>query len=194
MRKFSAIAADILTLIRGVSLPHIFVFLAATGIKSSELLLGLLFFGWITDFYDGSLARSANQQSWIGKHEIIFDLCFIVFASIYAFFVLPVPWWIILLLCIWIILSGLSAYGSLRHKTLSFVAGIEVPFAPSITLGMMVYGILYGSLIDKIMVCFFIAIGIVHYQIGLKAKKRAAKFLSSLPHDLRRVFKKENGS
>jgi len=178
-------------LIRGVSIPHAFIFLICSGVKSSEILLGLLFFGWITDFYDGTLARKANQQSWIGNHEIIFDLCFIVFATVYSFFVLPVPWWIILILSLWILLSGFSVYGSLRHETLSFVAGIEVPFAPSITLGMIVYAILYGSLIDKIMVNAFLAIAILHYKIGFKAKERAAKFLSTLPQDIRKAIKKD---
>lgn len=189
MRKFIAIAADALTLLRGVTIPHIIVVLMALGIRSYEVLLGLLFSGWITDFYDGTLARKANQQSFVGAHEIIFDLTFIVFILIYAFFVLPpLYWWIYLIGSIWILLAGASVYGTLRHKSLSFVAGIEVPFAPTITAILMIYGIICGTFIDKILVSSFVVIGAFHYKIGLRAKQRAAKFISSLPQDIARAI------
>lgn len=190
MRKFVAILADALTLFRGVTIPHIIVVLMVLEIRSFEVLLGLLFIGWITDFYDGTLARKANQQSFVGAHEIVFDLSFIVFILIYAFFVMrPLYWWIYLIGSIWILLSAASVYGTLRHKSLSFVAGIEVPFAPTITAILMIYGIIYGNFIDKIMVSSFVVIGAFHYKIGLRAKNRASRFISTLPRDIANAIK-----
>jgi hypothetical protein len=78
-----AIAADVLTLTRGLGIPFSWLIMRLMGILSFTWLWGFLIFGIITDIFDGKLARKANQPIWIGRYEIIFDAGMFIGASTY---------------------------------------------------------------------------------------------------------------
>ncbi|MCD5396148.1 MAG: CDP-alcohol phosphatidyltransferase family protein [Candidatus Pacebacteria bacterium] len=184
MRKRLTILADALTLFRGVTIPHLILFLLIAKIRSFTLLLILLSIGWITDWYDGMVARKSQHQSKIGAYEILFDHIFIAFIAVYLCFVIPMPWYLLFPLSFWLFLSILAIYGTLRHQKKSFVAGMEVFVAPAIAAGILVYTFLYESLLNKYIAIAFLTLGIFHLKVGFRARKRAKEFLSSLPQDI----------
>lgn len=199
-RKPMAVGADFLTLTRGIGISLIILVLAIQGIKSFDLLLALVLIGWVTDWIDGTLARKANQQSWIGKDEVTFDLIMGISAAIYILSMFSLPSYIFIYLLVWVILSLLAIYGRIRHNAMSFIWFIESGFLKKylfvpigvafLTFCMGVYAIWFGSILSKIIVSVFGFAGIFMATVGLHAHRRIVEGVSSLKEDLRRATTK----
>ena len=183
--KVLSLLADALTLFRGVVIPLYILFLLIHRITSFTYLLILLVLGGISDWYDGTLARKSGIQSKIGEFEIAFDHIFICAISLYLVFVVRLPWWLLMLLSFFLLLSTLALYGTFRHRKRSYVGGIEIPLAPTITAAILVYAIFYGSSTEKWIASAFLILGIFHLKIGLKARDRAREILSPLLTDIK---------
>jgi len=186
-RKPTAIWADALTLTRGVGMPLVIIIMIALKIKSFETVLAIVLISWITDWYDGMLARKTNQPSWIGDNEVAFDLSMIIFTSIYLLAVFTMPLFITAPLISWLSLCCLSIYGRIRHKAKSFIFAIEFLMAPALTVGLLLYAIFFGSTDAKIMTGSFLGLGLFHYRIGLRSRRRVIQALSHLKEDLHRA-------
>jgi len=186
--KTFSLLADALTLFRGVVIPLYILFLIAHRITSFTYLLILLALGWISDWYDGTLARKSGMQSKIGKLEIAFDHIFICAISFYLIFVVVLPWWLLMLLSLFLFLSTLALYGTFRHQKRSYVGNIEIPLAPIITAAIFVYTIFCGSPSEKWIASAFLVLAIFHLKIGLKAKDRAREILSTSPADIKEAI------
>ena len=182
--------ADVLTLLRGVTIPHILFVLMIVKPGSLDILLMLLSAGWITDWYDGTLARKSGTQSWTGRYEIMFDLSFAVSLIAYFCTIFPFPWWALALISFYGLLSASSVYGTLRHKHLSYIGGIEIPSAPLITAGILAYGIYMGSDTEKLISVIFLVLALFFFLFGLRARERAGKILRPLPKDIREAIAK----
>jgi len=190
MNKLLSCLADALTLVRGITIPHILFVLMVIKPSSLTILLLLLTIGWITDWYDGTLARKSGTQSWVGKHEIMFDLFFAISLMAYFCTIFWFPWWALALISFLVLLSISSVYGTLRHKRLSFVGGIEIPTAPIITAGILAYGIYFGNSTERLMAVLFLSLGLLHLKVGFRARERAKKILYPLPKDIKEVISK----
>ena len=186
--KILSLLADALTLFRGVVIPLYVLFLLIHQITSFTYLLILLVLGWISDWYDGTLARKSGIQSKVGKFEIAFDHIFICAISLYLVFVVKLPWWILALLSLFLFLSTLALYGTFRYQKRSYVGGIEIPLAPTITAAILVYAIFCGSFIEKWIASTFLILAVFHLKIGLKAKDRAREILSPLWRDIKEAI------
>ncbi len=186
--KMLSLLADALTLFRGVVIPLYVLFLLAHRITSFTYLLILLVLGWISDWYDGTLARKSGMQSKIGKFEIAFDHIFICAISLYLVFVVVLPWWILMLLSFFLFFSTLALYGTFRYQKRSYVGGIEIPLAPTITAALLVYAILCGSSLERWIASAFLVLAVFHLKIGLKAKDRAREILSPLLADIKEAI------
>ena len=93
-RKAMAIWADTPTLSGGTIISIVLLSLTTTQIKSFGTLLVIIEERRITACYDGTLARKANDPSWISKNEILFDFSMIMAGSIYLLSSFPLPWFV----------------------------------------------------------------------------------------------------
>ena len=197
-RKPTAIAADALTLTRGILISITLIILAIFRVRSYEVVLALVFIGWMTDWHDGRLARKSNQQSWVGRDEVTMDLVMGMSAAIYILSVFDLPLFVFAYLIFWLALSMLAIYGRIRHKAMSFIWFIESGFwgkgwrfvpigVPFLTLCMIAYAIFFGNLNTLVMSSVFLFLGAFHLPIGFRSKKREAEGVAPLKDDLHRA-------
>lgn len=184
--------ADILTAIRGVGIPFLLFLFTILGIKRIELWPGLFLLGWITDSFDGTLARSAERETFIRDREIYFDFSMVLSEAITFQLLFPLPSYLSWIIPSWIGFCAISISFRLipRYKFTSFIWASEVTGAPLLTLGITIYSLFHGNLlITSVMAAYLLGILTTTIPVGLKARERASRNISPFKKDALTIIK-----
>jgi len=131
--------ADLLTVTRG-GLSALLIWIGATQGKASlPLAIYLVLLAWLTDYFDGKLARSSRQDpGWVGDHDLQFDillaLCVLIYTIVTGYVMPQVGLTALALIALGFVVWGLRrALGMLVEATIFggfiYLALREVPQA-----------------------------------------------------------------
>ena len=192
-RNCFAIAADALTLFRGIGIPLIFFGLWTAGIRSWTLAADFMLGGWMTDMLDGKFARLGGQPSWIGgkggENEVVFDLLFVVGGELYVLVSFPLWTAVKTAIGIWALASLASVYGQVRHRSFSFVAITESTAAVPLTLGLLASSLIYElNWLTIFLTGCFTGMGLLNIPRGLQAMAELNFKVRHLKEDMRKAF------
>lgn len=189
--EFLAFCADLLTLTRGLGIPLALIILWAMEVRSFIILLILLTGGWLSDVFDGKLARLARKTTKIGENEIYFDTLMLIACMRYISWALFLPKFCVGLLWFVFFIFAFSAIVAYLYKTPSFIFATEPWIAGALTLAVFLYvflnDLLYkGSIAAASITALDVFFLIVFLENGISAKKRVREKLSTLWEDVRR--------
>ena len=189
-RSVLAELADILTLFRGIGILFILFGFWLRGVDSWSLLANMVAAGWMSDMLDGTLARQANQPSWIGgENEIVFDLLFLIGVGFYMIFAFPIPAIAKGVLFFWIVLSVAAIYAQVHNRYRSFVPWVESPTAIVATLAIFICAWYYEKNDGTTFVIgMFTGMGILNLLRGFEAGKEVRRRMRLVKDELKRVF------
>ncbi|GEM_PF-1371690 len=131
--------ADFLTLIRGIAIPLSLLILWLGEVRSFSWLAGLLVLGWITDIFDGKLARKTDEKTRVGDNDIYFDMMMLAAGSCYLIFFPLHPLLKVAILFWTIVTSWLAIQGHRQGKILGWFQALESSGAFCLTVGVWAY-------------------------------------------------------
>lgn len=191
-----AVVADALTIFRGLGVLATLLGMYLAGIRSYTWLFAVLCAAWFTDGIDGDMARRANQQSIVGKYEIIADTLMLIWVVGYILAAFSLGWIEKVLICLWIFLASASIYGTVRHHALSFLFVTEPPAAFGITFSIFGYLLAikiiphFRLMMPEVLICISgLLAAVFTHRIILRAIERVVTRGLPLGEDLRGVFK-----